>query len=83
MTVWKCPFWVQLGTDWPPTDGTGIGESDDLAAGGYLRRARLRLFKRGYYLAAGGRISRGGTLNASASFHMVRSVIDRPASMRW
>ena len=35
------------------------------------------------YFADGGRISRGGTLNALASFHMVRSVIERPASMRW
>jgi hypothetical protein len=31
------------------------------------------------YLPDGGRISRGGTLNASASFHIVRSVIERPA----
>jgi hypothetical protein len=37
---------------------------------------------RGYFVS-GGRISRGGTLNALASFHMVRRVIERPASMRW
>ena len=35
------------------------------------------------YFVGGGRISRGGTLNALASFHIVRKVIERPASIRW
>jgi hypothetical protein len=36
-----------------------------------------------YYFEEGGRMSLGGTLNALASFHIVRKVIDRPASIRW